>query len=112
FGISREQAGEFDWVKFIHPDDRKGFLSELMTALRKLEPFHARARMRRDDGTWRWIESRGNAITDANGLTGYIGSSVDITEIYESQERLKELDQRKDEFLANMSHEIRSPLTG
>jgi two-component system CheB/CheR fusion protein len=45
-------------------------------------------------------------------MTGYIGSSPDITDIYESQQRLKELDQRKDEFLANMSHEIRSPLTG
>jgi signal transduction histidine kinase len=45
-------------------------------------------------------------------MTGYIGNSPDITDIYESQQRLKELDQRKDEFLANMSHEIRSPLTG
>ena len=45
-------------------------------------------------------------------MAGFIGSSPDITEIYESQQALKELGQRKDEFLANMSHEIRSPLTG
>ena len=45
-------------------------------------------------------------------MVGFIGSSPDITDIYESQQALKELGQRKDEFLANMSHEIRSPLTG
>jgi two-component system CheB/CheR fusion protein len=75
--------------------------------------FYQRVRLRRRDGQWRWFESRGNPILDSAGrMTGYIGSSPDITDIYESQQKLQELDQRKDEFLANMSHEIRSPLTG
>jgi two-component system, chemotaxis family, CheB/CheR fusion protein len=70
-------------------------------------------RLRRFDGQWRWFEARGNPIfDDAGDMVGFIGSSADITEIYESQQRLRELDQRKDEFLANMSHEIRNPLTG
>src|SRR6185503_15950333 len=77
------------------------------------QTFHQRARLRRRDGQWRWLESRGAPILDASGqLSAYIGSSPDISEIYESQQALKELGQRKDEFLANMSHEIRSPLTG
>jgi signal transduction histidine kinase len=81
-------------------------------ALRERRPFYQRARLRRADGQWRWFESRGNPIFNGAGeMTGYIGSSPDITDIYESQQALKELDQRKDEFLANMSHEIRSPLT-
>jgi signal transduction histidine kinase len=43
-------------------------------------------------------------------MVGFIGSSSDITEIYESRQALKELDQRKDEFLAMLAHELRNPL--
>ena len=113
FAVSEEDAAAFDWAEIIHPDDRESYLDAFKAALQKRETFHQRVRLRRHDGQWRWFESRGNPILDEAGdMTGFIGSSPDITEIYESQQRLKELDQRKDEFLANMSHEIRSPLTG
>jgi len=113
FGISADPMATHNWAEDIHPDDRDAYVAAFQTALRERQPFHQRARLRRFDGQWRWFESRGAPIFDRLGnLTGYIGSSPDITEIYESQQRLKELDQRKDEFLANMSHEIRSPLTG
>ena len=50
-------------------------------------------------------------MIDTEGrLVGYVGSSPDITEIYESQEALKQADQRKDEFLAILAHELRNPL--
>jgi PAS domain S-box-containing protein len=110
FGIGRDPS-EFDWAQFIHPEDRQHYMEEFTNALRRRNNFQCRARMRRSDGQMRWIESRGNAISDSAGLRGYIGSSVDITDIYESEQKLREIDQRKDEFLANMSHEIRSPLT-
>jgi len=113
FAVSAEDTAAFDWAEIIHPEDRERYIDAFKTALQKRETFHQRVRLRRHDGRWRWFESRGNPILDGAGnMTGFIGSSPDITEIYESQERLKELDQRKDEFLANMSHEIRSPLTG
>jgi PAS domain S-box-containing protein len=113
FGIAADEAPVFDWSAIIHPHDRKGYVAAFQTALQQQQTFHQRVRLRRHDGQWRWFESRGNPLLDGGGnLTGFIGSSLDITEIYESQERLRELDQRKDEFLANMSHEIRSPLTG
>jgi PAS domain S-box-containing protein len=112
FGISRDQADEFDWIGALHPEDRNSYVTTFRTALRNHDPFQQRVRVRRFDGRWRWFESRVNPVADSNGMIGYIGSSLDITDIYESQQVLKELDQRKDEFLANMSHEIRSPLTG
>ena len=65
------------------------------------------------DGRWILIEERGTA----DG--GLIGIRVDITELKEQAERLRQaLDQAeqanraKTEFLANMSHEIRTPLNG
>ncbi len=63
------------------------------------------------DGQWRWFESRGNPILDdAGNMVGFIGSASDISDIYESQQALKELGRRKDEFLTTLSHELRNPL--
>jgi PAS domain S-box-containing protein len=113
FGITDEEIPTFDWTQIVHAEDREGYVAGFGAALRNGETFHRRVRLRRYDGQWRWFECRGNSLYDNAGkITGYIGSSLDITEIYESRQKLRELDQRKDEFLANMSHEIRSPLTG
>jgi PAS domain S-box-containing protein len=113
FGVGIENLPAFDWPQRVHLEDRDRHVEAFTAALREAHPFHNRARVLRWDGRWRWLESRGAPLFDHAGkMTGYIGSSPDITDIYESQQRLKELDQRKDEFLANMSHEIRSPLTG
>jgi PAS domain S-box-containing protein len=112
-GIDGADAAAFDWTKIAHPEDREENAAAFRAAAEKRGPFQHRGRLRRADGQWRWFESRGNPIFDAAGrMAGYIGSALDITDIHESQQALKELGQRKDEFLANMSHEIRSPLTG
>jgi PAS domain S-box-containing protein len=105
--------GDFDWMQIVHPEERAAFAGAYQSALQEPRTFYQRARLRRFDGTWRWFESRANPIVDETGsLIAFIGSSADISDIYESQQALRELGQRKDEFLANMSHEIRSPLTG
>ena len=112
-GANRISAAEFDWTQIIHPDDRDGCVAAFNTALRERRPYHVRVRAKRSDSQWRWFESRGNPLLNAAGrITGYIGSSSDITDIYESQEALRQAHRRKDEFIANMSHEIRSPLSG
>jgi signal transduction histidine kinase len=41
---------------------------------------------------------------------GYVGCSVDITEIKQSEQALIDADRRKDEFLATLAHELRNPL--
>jgi PAS domain S-box-containing protein len=111
FGIDRHAVARFDWQAMVHPDDRKTYIESFVTALRERQSFHGRARVRRADGRWRWIESRGNVRVNAGGgLTGYVGSSMDITDIYESREALREADRHKDEFLATLAHELRNPL--
>jgi PAS domain S-box-containing protein len=112
FGIpTRRSAMRFEWQATMHPEDLQPYVDAFRTAVDSRTPFIARARVKRRDGTWRWVESRANPRLDADGrVTGVIGSSPDITEMFESQEALREADRRKDEFLAMLAHELRNPL--
>src|SRR3569623_1485946 len=72
-----------------------------------------RAGLRRADGQWRWLESYANPRLDALGrVTGCVGASPDLPDIYTAQEALKHADRRKDAFLAtlrNALHILRHP---
>ena len=69
------------------------------------------ARVRRNDGEWRWIQSFGAPRFAADGrFLGAVGSSPDITELIDASDTLREADRRKDEFLATLAHELRNPL--
>jgi signal transduction histidine kinase len=72
-----------------------------------------RHEQRLSDGRWILIEER----RTADG--GLIGIRIDITELKETAERLKQAlvqaeqaNKAKSQFLSNMSHEIRTPLNG
>jgi two-component system CheB/CheR fusion protein len=111
FNVEVGQTRSFDWAQALHPDDAADYSTAFAAALAEQRPFYARARARRADGEWRWIESRGFPRVDASGrMIGFAGNSPDITEIYESREVLKETDRRKNEFLATLAHELRNPL--
>jgi PAS domain S-box-containing protein len=109
-GLTVEQAATLDWNDILHPEDRHAS-EAFAAALRDRRVFHERMRVRRHDGTWRWVESRGNPQLDASGqLIAYIGCSADITDMVESKAALEEVAGRKDRFLAVLAHELRNPL--
>ena len=60
----------------------------------------------------RWIADASAApVRDAQGqVIGGIAVTVDVTDRKRAEEKLAELDRRKDQFLAMLSHELRNPL--
>jgi PAS domain S-box-containing protein len=82
-------------------------------------------RWRHKDGSYRHLESAATPILDNGRLRGFRGTDRDVTERVRAEEererlleleraqnqRLRELDKRKDEFIALVSHELRTPLT-
>ncbi|MGV7211279.1 response regulator [Oxalobacteraceae bacterium A2-2] len=106
-----------DWRSVIHPDDL-----EAVRGAWDLAPatgvFRADARLRRRDGVWRMFDHHALPQRGADGaITGWVGSSTDITEVRQAHDELlraKEAADKagraKSEFVANMSHEIRSPM--
>lgn len=69
------------WRETIHPDDLPRCLEVLDAAFARHQPFTLEYRLRRHDGEYRWVLDSGIPLLAPDGsLTGYVGSSVDITE--------------------------------
>jgi signal transduction histidine kinase len=82
------------WVDRLHPDDAAGYLEAYRRAEAERGRFEATFRFRRADGEYRWFKSVGRPRFDADGTyRGYVGSSIDITD-------LREADRRREEALA------------
>ncbi|MGH9816264.1 MAG: PAS domain S-box protein, partial [Candidatus Acidiferrales bacterium] len=110
-GCTFNDVLDMEWSRFIHPDDVEGYLAAYLRAFQRREPFDAQLRFRRADGEYRWMHAVGAPrFTPGGAFVGYVGCSVDITEVKRSEEDLKQADQRKDEFLAMLGHELRNPL--
>lgn len=79
-----------EWFNRIHPDDLEQVKSELTAHLEGRTPhFEHDYRMRHNDGTYRWMLTRGLLVQDASGKGKRIaGSLTDITKRKLAEERL------------------------
>lgn len=79
------------WEDRLHPDDKKqAFIDVKLSQEGKTKQFHNLQRLKHKDGHWVWIISRAQTIFDENGkAVRMIGSHTDITELKESENKLK-----------------------
>jgi len=96
---------------YIPPEDQPLVHAEIEEAIRNRRVFELEHRVRRVDGSHGWTLSRAVPMFGADGeIEEWIGAASDITERKMAEEKLRELDRRKDEFLAMLAHELRNPL--
>jgi PAS domain S-box-containing protein len=104
-GRTAEQELGFGWTDDLHPDDLQRYLELYTSSFDARTEFKIEYRLRRFDGEYRWVLSHGVPFFSPDGtFTGFIGSSMDITERVE-------LEERKDAFIALASHELKTPIT-
>ncbi|HEX8265625.1 MAG TPA: PAS domain S-box protein [Pyrinomonadaceae bacterium] len=118
------QPGEYDgsyemWLERVHPEDRQSadeaVRQTLVTGTQLLE-----FRVVWNDGTVRWIQSRGKAYFDEKGNpTRVVGINADITERKESEEELRRLQAElahitrvmtMGALTSSIAHEVNQPL--
>lgn len=91
-GYARADLGEDleDWLGLVHHADRDAIVSALDGHLKGMsEHFEFEHRVLHQDGSWRWMRTRGLAVRGAAGRpTRFAGSQTDITERRLSEERL------------------------
>ena len=103
-GERKETYTTFDaLMSLTHEDEREGILNEYMDVLtgRKTE-YNLEHRVRRFDGTWKWIRTRGRVVQrDAHGRALRLaGINEDITARKEAEERVSRSESRFRSLLA------------
>ena len=81
-GIDGEAGQEFDWMQFVHPDDRPAYRSVIIGLLLKPEPAQTEYRLRRHDGEYAWIlETIMPRIDKDSGgvFLGLVASGTDVS---------------------------------
>src|SRR5438128_3903529 len=94
-GRSLEQEMGNGWAAGVHPDDLEKCFKIYTEAFDARKAFVMQYRLRRYDGEYRWISDQGVARHDAQGnFSGYIGSCVDVTELINKEQALREFEER------------------
>ena len=94
-GRSLEQEMGNGWAEGVHPDDLQKCLKVYAEAFDARKPFVMQYRLRRNDGEYRWVSDQGVARYDSQGkFAGYIGSCLDVTELINKEQALRESEER------------------
>ena len=85
-----------DWVNRIHPDDLPRYRAGLVEHFKgRTDRYECDYRYRALDGSWRWARQHGIALRGKDGRAyRMIGSTGDITELKQAEERLRKSEER------------------
>jgi len=100
-----------EWIKRIHSDERDLVLQAFQDHFAKKTPFYVcEYRVQCQDGSYKWILDRGQALWDALGdIVRMVGSYTDITDRKQADEELKRQNLRSQLF-AEITLKIRESL--
>jgi PAS domain S-box-containing protein len=80
-GMPLEEALGSGWMKALHPDDVAHTVAAVQNTLATGQPVDIEYRIRRPDGSWHWMRSRGSAR---------LGPSGEVIRVYGSLEEIEE----------------------
>jgi len=87
--LSPEKAKGESWARGVHPEDLEWVVQKWRFIAKGGRSFHDRFRFVRPNGEVRWVEEFADPTYDSQGnITGYIGTTTDITDQVEASERL------------------------
>jgi PAS domain S-box-containing protein len=101
-----------EFIGIVYPDDVSQLVRQLESSRPAGQQVHAFFRIfRKHDHALRFLEMYGSFRYALDGdAHAFIGTLADITDRKTDEERLREMDRRKDAFLATLAHELRNPL--
>ena len=107
-GRSPEQELGFGWTARVHPDDLARCLSLYAEAFAGRRDFSAEYRLRRRDGTWRWMLDRGRPCSEAGVFVGFVGSCTDVTDMKLALEERRRSAAEQEHLLTELNHRVKN----
>jgi len=90
-GLPLEKLLNEGWLEAVHPEDLPGCIGTYTPAIEARKPFTMEYRVRRADGTYRWLLGSGVPKYGPDGsFSGYVGCDVDITERKNAEDSSRE----------------------
>ncbi len=112
-GQSFEQYRGQGWTEAIHPADRQRAIPMIFSSIEGLRPFQLEYRMRRHDGQYRCVLSRGVPVfRDDSSVKEWVGTCTDIQDRKDSEIALRKSERMAlaGQLAASIAHEINNPL--
>ena len=109
-GVGRRDLVKQPLTRFILPEDQDIYYRHRKQLFETGAPQVYELRMLRADAAPFWARLEATEAQDADGAPVCRAVMSDITARKQAEEKLAELDRRKDQFLAMLSHELRNPL--
>jgi PAS domain S-box-containing protein len=109
-GVERRDLVKKPLTRFILPEDQDIYYRHRKQLFETGTPQVYDLRVLRADADPFWARLETTEAQDANGASVCRAVLSDITARKQAEEKLAELDRRKDQFLAMLSHELRNPL--
>ena len=103
-GASAEQALGDGWVGFVHPEDRQEVVEEWQEAALNGRNLTKEFRFLNQETGARWVVVSATAMLDiAGGVSGYVGTIVDLTERRAIEEAIRASESRLQAIMDNTS---------
>lgn len=103
FGMTLDEIKGWRSNELVHPDDLGPLVAENRLAAETGEPYEYERRCRRHDGTFRWLQMRGQPLRNADGkITQWYSLLFDIEDKKRAQEALADSEQRLRRIINSM----------
>jgi PAS domain S-box-containing protein len=94
-GLTLDEARGWGWIQALHPEDRERLVREWKEAVRQGVASKGEIRFMRPDGSVIWLQGNAVPLRNMDGkLTGYIGTTADITQRKTDEIALRESELR------------------
>jgi PAS domain S-box-containing protein len=105
WGVSEQQAPEFDFTGTLHPEDKAAVIKQVASAIQQRSMLSLKARYLNANQRYRILDTRAHPRFSPTGeFLGMIGANVDVTE-REEAERAREL------LVEELNHRVKNTLS-
>jgi len=112
-GQSQEEASGAGWQRVVHPEERERTAAVWKHSVESGEVYEVETRLRRVDGSYRWVLARGVPLRNGSGHTlKWFGTCTDIHQQKMAEEALRTAEKlaATARMASALAHQINNPL--